>query len=233
MLGSGEHGLARVTARAARDVALAEGVRRVTARARWVSERERRGIDTCRSALPGMAARAPGIRSERGLVHRVTVETTAYSGVARVVVAMARRAGRRLERGRAMRPVTVTARLFGVRADRSDVKPLRLVVASHAARRADREIGTETVAVLAGGLVRDADRIGSVQWRRDLAVTLRAEIRGRRREPRVAVAVATRDVRALDVRLVTGTVPDRPPRLGDVVRYARRPPVATRRDDED
>jgi hypothetical protein len=132
-----------------------------------------------------------------------------------------------------MRTMTVTTRLFGVRADRANVKPLWLVVASHAARRADLEVRAETVAVLACRCVRDPDRIASVEWRRYLAVALPTQIRGWRGEPRFAVTVTTRNVGVADVDLVPGASSNRSPDLGHVLGIAHVPAVTARRDDED
>ena len=119
-----------------------------------------------------------------------------------------------------MRAMTVTTRLVGMCANRSHVNALRLIVAAHAGGRTDRGIGAEAVAVLTGRWLRDPDRIACMKRRGNLAVAACTQVCGWRREPRVAMAVATRHVRILDVHAVTGTVANGSPHERNVLGHA-------------
>lgn len=123
--------------------------------------------------------------------------------------------------------MAVAARLVRVRTDRSNVTTLRLVVAAHAVRGANREIRSEAVAILARGQLRSAHRVHAMQRRWHLAVAAPAQIRGWAREARVAVTIPARDVGALDMGAMASALADRPPDRGNVLGDARRSRVAT------
>lgn len=184
------------------------------------------------TALLGVAAGTALIRGEMGLVHRVTIETTPCSSMVRLAILMAGRTRRWLQRRRTVRAVAVSARLIGVRTDGCDVNTLRLVMAAHATRGTDREVGPEAMAVLARRWLRDADRIDDVQRRRDLAVAAATEIDRWRCEAGLAVTVPAGHVGDLDMCAMPRTVAHGPPDGRHVLGHAHRPRVATRGHDQ-
>ena len=113
--------------------------------------------------------------------------------------------------------MTVSARLIGMCANRRDMAALRLLMAAHAARRADRQIRSEPVAVLTRRRLREADRILDVQRRRYLAMAAPTQIGGRRCEAGLAVAIATGNVSILDVDAMTGAVAHDAPHCGNMI----------------
>lgn len=163
----------------------------------------------------------------------MTIEAAARARVLGLVLLVARRARWHLERWRSVRAMAVSARLICVRADSADMEPLRLVVAAHAARRADREVAAEAMAVLTGGHVRHPDRIDGVERSGDLAVAAAAEIRRRRLEAGLAMAVRARHVRAIDVRAMPSALAHHAPLDRDMLWHAAVFPSTARCEDRD
>ncbi len=223
MLRRRDHRLLPVAALAPDRLLLPERVRHMAPGAPRVASVQRRAGDTQRSPLPLVAALAPRIGHQLRLVHRVAVEAAPRTRVPRRrVLLVAARARPRLERGRLMRAVAVPARLIGVRADGDRVQALRSLVAAHAARRPHRQIRAEPMAILAPRRLRHADRIRRMQRRRRRRVAALADVRRRRGERRVAVAISTRHARAVDVHAVAGTVSHLAPHARHVRRLANR-----------
>jgi hypothetical protein len=210
------------------DILLAERVRCVAARTRWMSGGEGLGLgDAGTAATGGVAAHAALVGGSLGLVHRVTVEAATYPRMLGLVILVTRGACRRLQRRRPVSAMAVAARLIRVCTDGGDVDTLRLIMAAHAGRGTDRQILAEAVTVLACGRLDDADHVGAVQRSRDLAMAAAAQIDGRRHEP-CLVTVATRDVRTVDVRAMAGAVAHRAPDRWHVLGDPARPCVAAR-----
>ncbi|MDB4960100.1 MAG: hypothetical protein JWP01_99 [Myxococcales bacterium] len=224
MLRRREHGLGRMTARAWSRFVGAERVWRVAARAPGMTGGQRRDRDLAGlGGLLGMTAGARGVRDQRGLVHRVAIEAAARPRVLGLLLLMTRRTGLDVERGRRVRAVTVAAGLVRVRTDGRHMKALGLLVAAHAARRTNRQVRAKPVTVLTRGNRDEPDRIRRMKWGLHGTVTALADLGGRRREPRVAVTVATRHLVLLDVHGVTRARPDVLPALRHRARWCAIP----------
>src|SRR5688572_23274241 len=100
--------------------------------------------------------------------------------------------------------MTIAAGLICMCTDRPNVESLCLVMTAHAARRSDREIGSEAVTVLARRRLGNRDRITWMEWGEDLTVALPAQIRGWRSEAGLTVTVAAWHLCAIDVGLMPG-----------------------------
>jgi hypothetical protein len=196
-----------------------------------MARRDRARVDLRALWLVRVAPLAGAIRDERGLVHRVTIETAAGAPVLGLRVLVTGRALANVERRRLVRTVAIAARLIAVCADRRNVEALRLLVATHAARRANREIGAEAVAVLTGRRLTDADRIDRMQRCLHAGVTRRAQICGGHREAGVAVTVPARHMGLRDMDGVTCALADVLPRHG-YLRRRRTIAAAARRERE-
>jgi hypothetical protein len=155
-----------------------------------------------------MAARAASVGGEAGLVHAMTVETTAHARVLGLAVGVALGAGFGIERRRAMRAMAARARLIGVGADGVH-GTLRLGVALQALR-GRAVILAEGVAVLTARRQRTG-----VQRRRHRGMTLRAQVGRRRREAALAMAFRAREL--ADVRRVTRAIAYHAVRGGDLL----------------
>lgn len=172
--GGCDHRAVGVT-RGARAQLAVGAVRRVAGRARrMAAHHDRRGTGR-------VARRAPAIRAELVLVHLVAVQAPAHTAVLRVSIRVAVGARARRRRRRLVRAVAVEARPVAV--------ALGLRMARRAARGRGRGVGAEPVTVTTRRCVRR--RVQRCPCRR---VTARAGLRGRRREPALAVALAARDL---------------------------------------
>ncbi len=233
VLRDGEDRLLRVATRAGGDVLLAKCVRRVTSGAAGVSGRQRlRFFDARAASLLCMTSRAALVGGKLRLVHRVTIEASPGAGVPRVVILVTARARGRLQRRRTVSAVAITARLICVRADRRDMDALRLIMATHARRRTNGEIGSEPVAVLARRRFYDAEYVDSVQRSRHLTVAAATEIDWRRCEAPLTMTVAARDIGTLDMRAMPGTLAHGAPNFRHVLWNTVRPGLAARGDDQ-
>lgn len=187
----GEHRLRGVAGRARLHLGACERVRRVASGARAMARGDRGLGHAQRGRLRGVATHAVG---RRRLVHAMAVEAAVRTGMGGLLRRVAGRAGFRLERRRAVRPVAVAARLIGVRTDGASA--LRMTCEARLRRVM---IGSERVAVAAVGAA--ADR---VQRRLHRSVAARADLERGRREAAVAVALRARDL--ADVCDVAGAV---------------------------
>jgi hypothetical protein len=178
-----------------------ERMRHVTARTCRVARGDRASIDVERASLHRVAALAARVCRARRLVHVMAVETAGLARMGCHLSGVARRTRLRVECGRRVRVVAGGARLIAMRADRGRGR-LVLVVAPHAARRADHDAGCEAVAVPATG------RVGAgVERCRHAGMAAHTEPGRRRRETGVAVARSAGDL--ADVFGVALAGPDR------------------------
>lgn len=154
------------------------------------------------------------------LVHRMAVETAPPASMFGRVVVVTSRAGRRIERLHRVGAMALTARLIAVALA---LVAASTVVGTHGA------VGPEAVTALAG----DRRGVGGVKGDGLGAVTLLADIRGRRSEGPIAVAITAGHAMRRDVNRVPCALADRIPDRGHDIRRTRRPTAAARDQEHD
>ena len=209
--GGCDHALIRV-ARGARAQLAVGAVRGVAGRACSVAAHDDgRG-------LGGVARGALVIRAELVLVHRVAVETAAHAGMVGLAIFVAIGAGARRRRGCLVRSVAIEARLIPV-----TIGP---GMAPRAALLGRRGAGAELMAVATRRCLRRR-----VQRRLHRRVAALADLRRRRGEPALAVALAARDL--ADVLHVARARAHLEVGRGDVLGLALLESTAAERDERD
>jgi hypothetical protein len=144
-----------------------------------------------RGAVISVTALAVDIGGTRDLVHAMAIEAAVHTGVLGLFLCMTIGAGPRNERRRLMRVMAARARFVAMCADLVDWTLWRGVT-PHAARRRDRRVAAEVVAVLT------PRRMNAGVKRRGLRVTRRADLERWERKTGVSVTCRARDL--TDVR---------------------------------